>query len=228
MAEENNNNLPPNDGNGGSDYERISARLGKIKLSLDNASADDVQAVISKNGYDKVEIKVAMDMYEDTYDKHEKQKKEYGEQYAATDEYNAAREKANKEYKKNLGIARVVFKDDRQVKESLMLDGLRHKNYDDWFEQVRVFYKNALNSADIKTALAKRGVTEAVLQDGWKLAEETDAANAKQQNENSEAVKATAVRDAALDALEKWFSDFSNICHAVMEDYPELIRKLGL
>lgn len=228
MADEINNNVPPIDGEGGSDYEKISARLGKIKLTLDNATADDVQAVISKNGYDEAEIKTAMDMYEDTYDKHEAQKKEYGEQFAATDEFNGAREKANKEYKKNLGIARVVFKNDRQVKETLMLDGLRQKNYTGWFEQVRVFYKNALDIASIKTALVKRGVTEAVLQNGWKLAEEANEANAKQQKETSEAVKATATRDASLDLLEDWFSDFSNICYAEMEDYPELIRKLGL
>ncbi|MFZ4797667.1 MAG: hypothetical protein ACOYMA_09250 [Bacteroidia bacterium] len=226
--EDKNNNVPPAPKKGNGNDERIRARLGKIKLALDNAILPDVQAVIAKNGYDNAEIKVGMNMHDDAYKKHELQKKEYGEQFEATDEFNIAKELANKEYKKHLNIARVVFRNNRKVIETLMLDGLRQKNYDGWYEQLRVFYKNALDSVDIITILTKKGVGKTDLENGWNLTENASTAHAKQSNETSEAVNATKQRDKALDILEEWFSDFSGICHAEMEDYPELIKKLGL
>lgn len=228
MEENKEPETPPNNGGGGNDYKRIDERLGKIKLALDGAASDEAQIELSQFGYPKTEINVGANLYEDTYTKHEKQKKEYGEQFAATDNLSIARHAANTVYMKNLAIARVVFRNSRNEQEALMLNGNRKQGYTGWVEQTSVFYKNALDSQPIMDALAKKGLTKAKLEAGMALVAKTEEANAKQSKEQSEAVKATADRDHALDVLEKWFADFRDICVAVLDDKPELIRRMGL
>jgi len=129
---------------------------------------------------------------------------------------------------KYLKIARAVFRDNRNESEALMLDGDRKNSFAGWVEQSSVFYKNALGSQTIKDALAKKGITTALLEAGLAEVEAAEAARANQNKEMSEAVKATEDRDVALDKLEKWFADFRDISIAVLDENPELIRQMGL
>ncbi|MEI6882385.1 MAG: hypothetical protein WCK82_13785 [Bacteroidota bacterium] len=230
MVENNEPNTPSTfpSNNGGGDYKSVDERLGKIKLALDGAISDDAQIELAKFGYAKAEINKGMDLYKDTYTKHEKQKKEYGEQFDATDTLNKARKTANATYMKYMRIARVVFRNSRNEAESLMLNGDRKNSFTGWVEQCRVFYNNALASQSILDALAKKGLTKTMLEAGLASIADVEKANAAQSKEASEAVKATADRDAALDLLEHWFADFRDISFAVLDEKPELIRKMGL
>ncbi|MGB3585540.1 MAG: hypothetical protein WBA23_03315, partial [Tunicatimonas sp.] len=71
------------------------------------------------------------------------QKKEYGEQYNATDALNKAKEKAWKVYKHHLQIARVAVVEDRGKYRALQLNGVRERNLLKWVKQARTFYTNA-------------------------------------------------------------------------------------
>lgn len=230
MVENNENNIPPADNNGGGSNEnkKLDTRLGKIKLALDGAKSEGAQVELAKYGYPLAEVKIGLDMYEDTFTKHEKQKKEYGEQFGATDKLTTARRTANLRYMKYLKIARAVFRDNRNEREALMLDGDRKNSFAGWVEQSTVFYKNALDSQTIKDAMAKKGITTALLEAGLAEVKAAEVASANQNKEMSEAVKATEDRDLALDKLEKWFADFRDISIAVLDENPELIRQMGL
>lgn len=52
-------------------------------------------------------------------------------------------------------------------------------------------------------------------------------ANAVQEKEKGEAQEAK-LRDAALDALDQWMSDFIAIARLALEERPQYLKKLGV
>jgi hypothetical protein len=55
-----------------------------------------------------------------------------------------------------------------------------------------------------------------------------EAASIAQAKERGEAQDATQARDAALEALDDWLSDFIAIAHVALEEQPQLLEKLGI
>ena len=54
------------------------------------------------------------------------------------------------------------------------------------------------------------------------------AANANQAKEMGEAQAATKERDAALDDLDQWLSDFNTVAKIALKNHDQWIEKLGL
>ncbi len=49
-----------------------------------------------------------------------------------------------------------------------------------------------------------------------------------QEKEKSEAQKATKARDAALDALEEWYTEFRELAQIALEDDSQQLEALGM
>ena len=90
------------------------------------------------------------------------------------------------------------------------------------------FYKNALASKAILKDLAEFGITEQKLKAGLKEVEAIEAANLAQEKEKGEAQAATQKRDAALDELQDWLSDYLAIAKIALEEEPQLLEGLGV
>ena len=114
----------------------IDAKLLNAEVAIDNAMGN---AAIST----ALEV-FGKALHERALTLHKKQKKEYGEQYAATSELKAALSSANKAYMLDLGVARVALRTQVSAVEPLQLNGQRKKTYSGWVEQVTMFYDNAL------------------------------------------------------------------------------------
>ena len=71
-------------------------------------------------------------------------------------------------------------------------------------------------------------MTQAKIETGKTLLEETESANAAQKKEKGEAQQATLERDKAVDNLEDWLSDFIAIARIALEEKPQLLEKLGI
>ena len=204
-------------------------RLLAAQIAIDNSLSDaEIQPFLAEYGYDAAKIGAGKALYDTAQDLHQIQIKEYGEQYAATDELKAKWDKGNAVYMRHIKVSRVAFENDRAAYHKLDLGGKRKVSLSGWLAQSKQFYINALADSNVLTELAEFCITQAKLEAGKQLVDETEAANADQKKEKGEAQQATIDRDEAIDNLEGWMSDFIAIARIALEDKPQLLEKLGI
>jgi hypothetical protein len=207
----------------------IQELLIQANTALENALNDsEVQSLLTVFGYDQTAIEAGKSLYDSANQLQQKQLKEYGDQYSATEEFNTKLKAAKTEYVRFVKIARVALKNEPAAYQKLGLSGERKQSYSGWSGQVDQFYTNALADSNILAKLQKFGVTQEKLEAGKLLAEETKAANANQKKEMGEAQQATLSRDNAVDALSSWLSDFIAIARIALEEQPQFLEKLGI
>jgi predicted RecB family endonuclease len=212
-----------------STYRSINDRLTAAQVALDNAQVDPVlQEALGAFGYSTERLQEGEDLLARARDAHETMAVEYGDQYDATDAMKRAYETANTTYMRHLKVARVALQDRRGIAQKLGLNGRRKSTLADWVEQARPFYDNALSSTEVQTALGRFGITAEQLEGGRAQIEAVAAANAVQEREKGEAQDATKRRDASIDDLDAWMSDFRAIARIALEDQPQQLEKLGI
>ena len=209
--------------------QSIEERLLAAQVAIDNALSDaDIQTYMAEFGYDAQRIGEGKTLYDTTQQLQQKQTAEYGDQFAATDALETARDQANADYMRFVKVARVALKSDRDAFQKLDLDGKRKVSLSGWLAQAKQFYLNALADAGVQTKLADFGITQTKLDAGKALVDAAEAANAVQEKEKGEAQQATLERDQALDNLDGWMSDFTAIARVALEEKPQLLEKLGI
>lgn len=139
----------------------IDGKILSTKLAIENAMTNEVISTsLADYTYNEIKLQEGTSLLEDVEAKQELQKKEYGEQYYATDELEEARDAANKKLIKNVKLARIAFQKKRGILETLDIAGRRKQPYSGWLKQSRLFYKNALASEEIKAGLGEFNITE--------------------------------------------------------------------
>jgi hypothetical protein len=196
---------------------------------LDNVLADtEILELLDGIGYDQVAIEAGKALQQNAMDLHLKQKAEYGEQTGATQELYEKWDEAKETYNRHLKIAKVLFRNNEEAKRSLILTGARKVSLTGWLVQALAFYNNAIANADFQTELAKRKITLEKLQAGLALVQGVEAAKTTQESEKAEAQDATAVRNAAIDELNDWMTDFLEFAKIALDGRPQLQEKLGI
>ncbi len=153
------------------------------------------------------------------------QKKEYGEQYNATDALNQAKEEAWKVYKHHLQIARVALVEDRGKYRALQLNGVRERNLLKWVKQARTFYTNA---KIVASELKAYGLPAADLAQGEAMIEAVYQAYDLRDKERDEARQSTQVRYQAEAVLSQWLKRYERALQFAFESQPEVLAELGL
>lgn len=125
-------------------------------------------------------------------------------------------------------ISRVALKNELAISQKLGLSGERKSSFSGWLAQAKQFYLNALADSTVLAKLSSFGITQAKLEVGKTLVEETESKNAIQEKEKGEAQQATLERDNGADQLFEWVADFIVIARIALEDKPQLLEKLGI
>ena len=209
--------------------ETIDGKLLFAKTALENAkNVKQVSENLVLFGYDGAKLDEGLALYSKTNELNQNQKKEYGEQYQATDALNVVRADLKAQYMRHLKIARIAMKNNRGAEESMQMGGRRKESLSGFLTQAAAFYTNALNDAAVQEALARFNVTKAALKDGKAKVEEVQASYNAQLKEMGEAQQATKDRDAALDELNEWMADFIAIVRIALEGQPQYLEVLGI
>ncbi len=209
--------------------QTIEAKLLFAQNAIQNAqNIEAVSSLLADYGYDQAALQAGMDLYTTADDLHQRQKQEYGEQFAATDALNLARVTANKAYIRHVKLARVALKGDRGAEESLQLSGNRKQSLSGWLQQAKTFYTNALGSAAIQAKLSTLTMTPEALTAAQALVLNVESKLSAQLKEKGEAQSATEARDKAFDELQYWMSSFVEVARIALEDEPQLLEVLGI
>jgi hypothetical protein len=206
----------------------IDERLLAAQVAIDNALGDaGIQAALDAFGYDAARLGAGRALYEDALALVNAQKAEYGDQYEASAAVRAAWDAADAAYMRTLKVARVALQDDPKARAALMLGGDRKQSLSGWMDQATAFYTNLLGDGDLMAAMAGFGFDAAKLEAEQALVEAVVEANLVQEREKGEAQDATKQRDASLDAMDAWMSDFKAIARVALEGNAQWLEKLG-
>jgi hypothetical protein len=199
------------------------------RVMIENALSDPgIKMALANYGYTEEKLQAGKVLYDEASGLQSSQKKEYGEQVAATAELNNNWDAANREYMKTLKIARVAFKDNLKANKAVMLYGSRKESLSGWLEQAKVFYANILGDSELKNLLSGYGYTQEKLQQEAGHIEHIVGKHLQQKKELGEAQEATETRDKKLDELAKWVSDLRAVAKVALGDNPQQLEKLGI
>ena len=208
---------------------RLDGFLNEARLLIDGARTDPtVAAQLTGFGYDAPALAAGKALHEEVLGLHAAQKKEYGEQFEATQALNAAWAEAEAPYLKSVKLARVVFRDDPKAWAALQLAGERGRSLSAWLDQSTVFYRNLLGDPALLAALAKVGLTRDKAVAEQALVQTVADRQVAQRRETGEAQEATEQRDTKIAALDRWVQDFRAVAKVALGDRPQLLEKLGI
>jgi len=156
------------------------------------------------------------------------QKKEYGEQYEATEAAQAAWAAADSAYTKTLKVARLVFADDVQATTALKLSGTRKATLAGWLDQALFFYGNLAAQPNLTTKMGKYGYTVDKIRAEKALVEALQTKVQVQAKETGEAQQATVTRDAAVKKLDQWVGELRAILKVALGDKPQVLETVGI
>ena len=210
------------------DSKSIAARLMAAQVAIDAVLADaSVQTVLSSYGYNAAAMTAARALYEQAQELTAVQKTEYGEQHEATENLNKAWETANAAYMRSLQLARVVLKKNAKAQTALGLTGDRKRSLTGWADDAELLYRGLLRNPDLLAQLSKFGYDTAAVEAELALVQAVRVANVAQETEKGEAQDATKARDAVLDELDEWLSDFKAVSQIALANMGQKLEGLG-
>lgn len=224
---ENNTNETPNNGRSKSDYVTIDEFILLINTALNNANHPEIEPLLTKRGYTSANIAGIKPMVASLEALNQKQKKEYSEQYKATDTYNTNWKLLKTIYAEHVELARIVLENDVSNFVQLGLNGRRKDSFSGYMQQAKLFYGNAIKSQPILDKLATKGITRKELEDAETLIKQVEDEKFNQNKEAGEAQQATKERDEAYDKLAKWYSEFKRTAIVALSSKPQLGVVLG-
>ncbi len=208
-------------------YVSLTDFLSTHKKSLTNALLPDVLPLLKKRGYTEAIINSKLADLEALKEFDQAQKKEYGEQYEATEKYHLLEDSLHQDYIDHIKLARMVFKNNPAAKTALGLKGKRKQSAGGYCLQALDFYDGALADTDYQTALATKGTMVEELTAGKTGFDALTPLAAKQLKETGEAQAATKTRDAKWDELDEWMGEFKDTAIIALRKHPQLREKLG-
>ncbi|MCP4598862.1 hypothetical protein [Neptuniibacter sp.] len=205
----------------------IDEYLTRTGVAIGNArETPAILAALEVYGYDDAVLQQGQDLLDAAFALSSAQRQEYAEQYGATAALNEGHAEADRLYSAHRQIAAIVFKNDITRLGTFELNQAKKQSFSGRLTQARYFYTKLLADDDAITAMGRFRITREQLEKGQSLTDETMALNKTQQKEKSEAQKATKDRDAALDELHEWMSEFKAIATIALADDPQLLEAL--
>jgi hypothetical protein len=208
-------------------YEDFDTYYGNRNTALTNASDAAIAPLLTAADYPPATIAAKVTQLAALKKLSDDQKKEYGEQYEATKDYNNLAGSLHPTYLKHVRYGKLIFEDDKVALKVMGLDGRRKQAEMAYCNQALDFYSNGLSNAAYKAALNKRGVTDAELtagKTGFSDLKELIPVKAK---ETGEAQQATSERDIAWEIFDEWFVEFKKYATLALSRTPQLRERLG-
>jgi hypothetical protein len=208
-------------------YEDFDTYYDNRRTALVNASDAEVEPLLTAADYPPTIIAAKLVELEALKKLSDDQKKEYGEQYDATKNFNDLASSLHPIYLTHVNYGKLIFEDDKAALKVLGLDGRRKQAEMAYCNQALDFYTNGLSNATYKAAINKRGITDTELTAGKTGFTNLKAMIPVKTKETGEAQQATSKRDEAWDTFDEWFVKFKKYAVLALSGTPQLKEKLG-
>ena len=206
----------------------VDEKVSAVETRLKNALAHpDIMAGLAAFGIDNTYVDSALLLVEEARQKSEVQKKEYSEQYEATNRFHQKLDEVEGAYNQTTGIAGLVF-DDESTASALKLNTPLPGAVDKKIERMRSFYSTLLLKEEYSTALARFLRTVEMLTAEKNGVEELAALRQAQTKETGEAQLATQARNKSLEQLSAKDREFCKLLKLAFGTRNELLEVAGI
>ena len=154
------------------------------------------------------------------------QRREYGEQYTATEAVQTATSDLRALYTAHRRLGRAAHRPGTAPYAALGPQGDTPDDRESLIRDADTFYRNL--ETDPTLASGVRGLTPAAVAAGRAAVEAARAATDTQARETGDAQRATATRDDAAHALRLHASEMAEVARIALADQPQLRERIGL
>ena len=202
--------------------------LEQFRVSLENVeNQPEIALAMAEIGYDATVIAEGNTLLTETRQSFDLNKTEDDETSEAYAEFDMLKGSLEDTYSKHRKKAKIIFRNDIETKDKLVILESLPKAYTNWLEVVRKFYSVALNDAEIQDKLLRLNISLDELTTANSLIADLEAARAEYLREKGESQNATKAKDEAFAKMDNWMSDFYAVAKIALEDKPQLLESLG-
>jgi hypothetical protein len=198
-------------------------------MALTNALAqEDIKAALAELGFTEARLNEGLALYQAADTLYQKQKREYTDQYLASEALQQAWDEAQIAFRKYATAAKLALMEQATLKNSIGLHSGRKFTLPEWITLTRTFYGTALQSPAILERFAVYAVTVEKLQAGLQLVDKVEELKGKREIEKAEAQQVTRDRDEAFAQLDRYMYQFTKVARVVLDDKPKHLEKIGI
>lgn len=208
-------------------FDTMPESIAKMKQTFGNASLPEIFAVMVTVGYTaekNAALNAELTQLETLC---QTQIKEYGDEDAEQQKFNAKRAEISKAFVQHRGLSRILFKNSAPARLTLQLEVEIPKAYPAWTQLVSNFYAQLSVNPDLQLQANTVGITAPVVASQKQAIADLQALKASLLKETGEAQAATDARDAAFDALYPKYTDYIKYAKILLSDN-QLLESLGI
>lgn len=181
---------------------------------------------VARYGYNEEKLEDGYLLYDEAFQLFQEQQETYLEYAAAVQEFNEVRARAEYTYLVHLKLARVAFRQRKDIIEKLGLKNQRKTLLGEWLKQASEFYNTALDSDQILDAFVKSDITPDLLEAALALMDEVKKNNEDVEIKQKETLEITDKRDKAFFKMERWWSQMMKVADAALSDSINSLGKI--
>lgn len=205
--------------------QSIAQKLLEAQLTINNSLSDpEIQELVAAFGYSAGKLNAAKGLYDAAREAVNLQKSKSGDQQESTSRLTETEAAARDAYQALSKVARAVFIKDKAQLITLGLTGRQPKDLAGFLTAAYTLFDNAANLS----VLADYGYGAARLQIERGRISALDQANQQQEAAKGAAQQATRERDAALQSLNDWVSQYRKIARVALREKKQLLEKIGI
>ncbi len=200
-----------------------------VRTMLANATSQpEISAALAIVGYDAAVITAGKQVYQTAKQVFDNNKTEDDETRDARKIYKTKIEELTNIFKPHRAKAKVIFRNDQNTQEKLMISGSFPNSYPTLIQRTEKFYNTLNTDKQLQAKVASLKITPKEIKNGLQAISELQSARNIYQTEIGESQEATKAKDQAIIDLENWIKDFKDIAQIALEDQPQLQEALGI
>lgn len=207
----------------------IGNQLKAATVALTNAQGDaDLNTLLGQFGFTAARLDEGETLHDTATSRVALCTNRRGEYMAATESMLQARQQVRRTYQDLARVVRALFLESPGTLASLGLSQPMPRTTGPLLRAAQTLFNSAAYPAEVASALAAHGYTEAKLAQERAKVDALAAAIAAQNEKRGAAQQARVEQTAALVALRKWMAKFRKIAKVALGDRKKELEKLGI
>lgn len=192
--------------------DRILKFLDQANVAITNTmKSSEVMDALAEYEYDMERIEEGRNLYNNAYELTVARQNTWTRYQTDGSRLRKYWKKLKNIYNDDIAIARIAFRNQEGVLDTLQARGTRKPGIAEWIKEAMVFYANALKSDEIIAGLNRFGLNRKKLKEHQKQMETLEPKVADKEALKGKARSLTGERNKALKKLAHWLEDLKTV-----------------